>query len=274
MIRFQDIVRTFEIVRIFALKDFRIALTYRLSFVLGLFTALYGMLTFFFVTRVVGDSATVGTPEEYFQFIVIGVTMSNVLRAAVVTAASNARKDQLEGTLEILATQPVSPVSLALGWSALPVLESIVEGLIMLAIAVPLGFWGFSPDWISVFLVLGASIVVFLAIGFIGAAFVLAIQQGVGVMGLVVAAMSLAGGAIFPVSVLPGGAHILTVLSPLTYTLRAMREAVLEGRSPIDLLGGSLGIVLIYAAVTVPLAVFLLNSSFGYARSQGSLSRF
>jgi ABC-2 type transport system permease protein len=266
--------RTVEIVRIFALKDLRIALTYRLSFVLGLFTAFFGMLSFFFVSRVVGHGASVGTPEEYFQFIVIGVTVSNVLRAAVMTAASNARSDQLEGTLEILATQPISPLALALGWSALPVIEAILEGMVMMLVAIPLGFSGFTPDWISTVLVLVVSVAVFLAVGFIGAAFVLAIQQGTGVMGLFVIVVTLSGGTIFPVSVLPNAAHILTVISPLTYTLRAMRGAMLAGQSPGYLLSTSLGVVLIYATVAIPLATVALSMSFRFARSRGSLSRF
>jgi ABC-2 type transport system permease protein len=265
---------TLAIVRIFARKDFRLALTYRLSFVLGLFTAFYGMLTFFFVSRVVGHGSRVGSPDDYFRFVVIGVTMSNLLRAAVMTAASNARRDQVEGTLEMLATQPISPFALALGWSALPMLESIVEGVVMLLIAIPLGFSGFSPDWLSVLLVLAVSIPVFLAIGFIGAAFVLAIQQGVGVMGMAVAVMSLAGGAIFPVAVLPGSAGFLTTISPLTYTLKAMRGAMLDGQSPALLLNGPLGMVLIYAAVLIPIAAIVLSASFRFARSRGTLARF
>jgi ABC-2 type transport system permease protein len=266
--------RTFEIVRIFALKDLRISLTYRLSFVLGLFTAFYGMLSFFFISRVVGHSATVGTPEKYFQFIVVGVALSNILRAAVMTAASNARSDQVEGTLEILATQPISPRALALGWSALPVMEAILEGVVMLVVAVPLGFSGFTPDWLSVALVLVISIAVFLAIGFLGAAFVLAIQQGTGVMGLALGTMSLAGGTLFPTSVLPKSLHFLTVISPLTYTLRAMRGAMLGGQSPGHLLSTSLGVMLIYAAVALPLAMIALSMSFRFARSHGYLSRF
>jgi len=265
--------RTLEVVRIFALKDLRIALTYRLSFALGLFTAFYGMLTFFFVSRVVGHSSTVGTPDEYFSYVVVGVTLSNVLRAAIMTAASNARSDQVEGTLEILATQPISPIALALGWSALPVMESILEGVVMLIIAVPLGFSA-SPDWLSVLLVLIVSIPMFLTIGFLGAAFVLAIQQGTGVMGLIVATMSLAGGTLFPTSVLPESLHFLTVLSPLTYTLKAMRGAMLEGQCPAHLLSGSLGVVLIYAAVIMPLSSIVLSASFRFARARGSLSRF
>lgn len=266
--------RTFEIVRIFALKDLRIALTYRLSFVLGLFTAFYGMLTFFFVSRVVGTSSTVGTPDEYFSYVVIGVTLSNVLRAAIMTAASNARSDQVSGTLEILATQPIQPIALALGWSALPVIEAILEGVVMIIVAIPLGFSGFTPDWASVLIVLTFSIALFLAFGFLGAAFVLAIQQGTGVMGLIVGAMSLAGGTLFPTSVLPSWLHFLTVISPLTYTLEAMRGAVLEGQSPAQLLDGSLGVVLIYSAIVMPLSAIVLKRAFGFARSRGSLARF
>jgi ABC-2 type transport system permease protein len=266
--------RTFEIVRIFALKDLRIALTYRMSFALGLLSAFFSMLTFFFITRVVGHGASVGTPSHYFRFVVVGVATANILRAAVMAASANARSDQVEGTLEILGTQPISPIALALGWSALPVIEATLEGALMLALAVPLGFAGFTPDWISVLLVLTISSAVFLSIGFIGAAFVLAIQQGAGITGLALTVMALAGGTLFPTSVLPGSMHLLTLLSPLTYTLRAMRGAMLAGRSPAHLLSGDLGIVLIYAVISIAVASAALSASFRFARAKGRLSRF
>lgn len=266
--------RAFEIVRIFALKDLRVALTYRLSFALGLVSAFFSMLTFFFMTRVVGNSATVGSPSQYFRFLVVGVVTANILRVAVMAASGNARNDQVEGTLEILGTQPISPIALALGWSALPVIEAILEGMLMLALAVPLGFTGVSPDWISVLLVLAISTAVFLSIGFIGAAFVLAIQQGAGITGVALTVMALAGGTLFPTSVLPASAHVLTVISPLTYTLRAMRGAMIAGQSPADLLGGDLGIVLIYAVISIAVASAALSASFRFARARGRLSRF
>ncbi len=266
--------RTLDIVRIFVLKDLRIALTYRLSFALTLIATFYSMVSFFFITRVVGHGSVVGTPADFFRFVILGVTVANVLRAAVVAASSNARSDQVEGTLEILATQPISPFALALAWSALPVIEAIIEGAVVLAVAVPLGFSGFTPDWLSVLLVLIISTSVFLAIGLLGAAFVLSIQQGAGVMGLAVGVMSLTGGAMFPTSVLPSSTHFLTVISPLTYTLRAMRGAMIDGQSPAHLLSGDLGIVLIYAVVAIPISMTVFNASFNFARSRGRLARF
>jgi ABC-2 type transport system permease protein len=267
-------IRTLEIVRIFALKDFRVARTYRLSFVLGIFAAFYALLSFFFVSRVVGHSATVGSPDDYFRFIVVGVAMSNVLRASVTAAASNVRRDQLEGTLEILATQPVSPIALALGWSALPVLEASLEGLVTTVVAIPLGFSGFSPNWLSVGVVLVVSIAVFLAIGFLGAALVLAIQQGTGVMGFVIAGLSLISGAVFPVSVLPAPLRLISDVSPLTHALRAMRGALFDGRGLGALLDGSLGILLLDCAVLLPLSMVVLVGCFRFARARGTLARF
>ncbi len=266
--------RTLATVRIFALRDLRIAFTYRLSFVLGLASAFFSILTFFFITRVVGHDSAVGSPGEYFRFMVVGIAATNILRAAVVAAAGNARSDQVQGTLEILATQPISPIALALGWSALPVAEAVIEGFLMLAIAVPLGFSAAGADWASVLLVLGAASALFLAVGFIGAALVLAIQQGAGVMGMVVGVMALTGGTLFPTSVLPASLRPLTTISPLTYALRAMRGAMLDGKGPLVLLGGDLGVMLIYAAAALAVAVIALRSSLHFARLRGTLSRF
>ncbi|HMJ02844.1 MAG TPA: ABC transporter permease [Conexibacter sp.] len=266
--------RTLEIARIFALKDLRVALTYRLSFVLGIAAAFYGLVSFYFVTRVVGDSPTVGTPDDYFRFIVVGVVVSSILRASVSTAAANARRDQIEGTLEILAAQPVSPLALALGWSALPVTQALLDGLLTALVAIPLGFSGFTPDLLSTFVVLLVSLVAFLAIGFLGAALVLAIQQGIGVMGFITAGLALTSGAVFPVSVLPEPLQLISDISPLTYSLDAMRGALLDGDGLGTLMGDGLGILLIMCAVLLPLSLLVLAGALRYARARGTLARF
>lgn len=266
--------RTLEIVRIFARKDLRVALTYRLSFVLAVAATFYGLVSFYFVTRVIGDSPIVGTPDEYFRFIVVGVVVSNILRASVTTAAANARRDQIEGTLEILAAQPVSPLSLALGWSALPVSQALLDGILTAIVAIPLGFSGFTPNLVSTLVVLVVSVVAFLAIGFLGAALVVAIQQGIGVMGFVTAGLALTSGAVFPVSVLPAPLQVISDISPLTSALDAMRGALLDGDGLGTLLGDGLGILLLQCAVLLPVSTLVLVGALRYARVKGTLARF
>lgn len=265
-------IRSLSIARTFARKDFRIAISYRFSFAVGVLATAYGLVSFHFISKVIGTDSPVGSPQDYFQFVVVGLALSGVLRASTASVGQNTRRDQVEGTLEVLATQPVSTFSLGLAWSAWPVLEALVDGFITLLLAIPLGF-AVSPNWPAVFCALVLSAIVFLSIGFVGAAAVLAYQQGNQVAGFAVVVMTIVSGAVFPTSVLPDWLHPLTVISPLTYSLDAMRGAIVEGKS-ITGVGDDLLVLLGFAVVLLPLSVAVLNAAFGFARRRGSLARF
>jgi ABC-2 type transport system permease protein len=265
--------RTWDIARTFALKDLRIAWSYRLSFVLGIGATLYGLVSFRFISKVVGHGGVVGSADDYFRFVVVGLALSGVLRAATESASDNARRDQVEGTLEILATQPVSVTALGLAWSAWPVFEAIVDGALTLVLAIPLGF-AVSPNWPAALLVLVLSATVFISIGFVGAAAVLAFQQGgKQITSIALVAMTLVSGAVFPTSVLPDWLHVLTVISPLTYALDAMRAAIVDGDS-LTHIGGDLLVLVGVTAAALPLSAAVLSAAFAFARRRGSLARF
>ncbi len=256
-----------------ARKDFRILRSYRFSFISGIFAAVYGIVSFRFVSHLVGTNHYIGNSTQYFQFVVVGVVVAGVLRASTITTATNARRDQIEGTLEIMATQPVPLMALGLGWAILPVVEELVAGLLTIAIAVPLGFSGVSPNWPATVIVLILSAAVFISIGFIGAAAVLAIQQGAQVAGVTAALMTLISGALFPVSVLPVWLQKVADLSPLTYALRATRTAILDGTNTSALATQTLTLIAI-AVVLLPASVLVLRAALNYARYRGSLARF
>lgn len=265
-------IRSLDIARTFARKDFRIARSYRFAFIVGILATAYGLVSFRFVSKVVGQGGPAGTPDEYFSFVVVGLALAGVLRASTASVGQNTRRDQVEGTLEILATQPVSTFALGLAWSAWPVLEALFDGVVTLALAIPLGF-DVSPNWPALVCALVLSAAVFLSIGFVGAAAVLAYQQGNQVAGFAVVVMTIVSGAVFPTSVLPGWLHPLTVISPLTYSLKAMRGAIVDGQS-IAAVGGDLLVLLGFAVVLLPLSVAVLNAAFAFARRRGSLARF
>jgi hypothetical protein len=116
--------RYLEVVRTFARKDFRIAWSYRGTFVVGAFGIFYQLVIFRFVSKLVGGGRVIGTPDDYFRYVVVGIILTGVLRAATTSAAANARRDQVEGTLEALAAQPMPVAMLGLGWSVWPVCEA------------------------------------------------------------------------------------------------------------------------------------------------------
>ena len=257
----------------FAKKDFRVLRSYRFSFVTGILATVYGIVSFRYVSHLIGGNKYIANSTDYFRFVVVGFVVAGVLRASTVTTATNARRDQVEGTLEILATQPISLLALALGWGILPVLEEISAGMITFAIAVPLGFQGVSPNWPALFVCLVVSAILFVAVGFIAAAAVLAIQQGVAIAAVVTAVMTLVSGTAFPIAVMPGWLQFFAKLSPLYYALTATRTAILHGSDTSQVVLHILVLVGI-AAVLLPVGLFVLRMALDYARSRGSLARF
>ncbi len=257
----------------FAKKDFRVLRSYRLSFMTGILATVYGIVSFRYVSHLVGGNKYIANSTDYFRFVMVGFVVAGVLRAATITTATNARRDQVEGTLEILATQPISLLALALGWGILPVIEEIVAAMITIAIAVPLGFHGVTPNWPALFVCLVVSSVLFTAIGFIAAAAVLAIQQGVALAAIVTALMTLVSGAAFPIAVMPGWLQVLAKLSPLYYALRAVRTAIFHGGDEAQVALQTLVLVGI-TVVLLPVGLAILRLALNYARSRGSLARF
>jgi ABC-2 type transport system permease protein len=257
----------------FAKKDFRVLRSYRLSFFAGILGTVYGIVSFRYVSHLVTGNKFIAGSTEYFRFVVVGFVVAGVLRASTVTTATSARRDQVEGTLEILATQPISLLALALGWGILPVIEEIVAGMITFAIAVPLGFQGVAPNWPATFVCLVVSAVLFVAVGFIAAAAVLAIQQGVALAAVVTAVMTLVSGTAFPIAVMPGWLQVFAKLSPLYYSLQATRTAMLHGGDESQV-GLHILVLVGIAVVLLPVGLVILRLALDYARSRGSLARF
>lgn len=253
-------------------KDFQVALTYRVGFVLSVGAVLWTSVTFRFISELVsGGGFPAGT--DYFDFVVVGLALSGVLQTAGSSAASSVRQDQVQGTLEIVATQPVSRLALGVGWCAYPTLHGLAVALVVVVASIPLGFRAVDPNLPVVAVVLGLSAVVFMAIGILGASIVVVIQQGTQIVNIVIAGLGLLSGTLFPTTVLPAGLEALAALSPLTYALRALRQAVLDGAG-FNVVGGDLLVLAAFAAVLLPVAAATLEGAFRLARRRGSLSVF
>ncbi|MBJ7472045.1 MAG: ABC transporter permease [Solirubrobacteraceae bacterium] len=256
-----------------ALKDLKVAFSYRLSFFFGHLGVAFTLILFYFVSRVVGDSDVVGSPDEYFQFVVVGMAMAGIVETAVGASMGAARRDQVEGTLEAVASLPIGSATLGLGWLLYPILDGLIGAVFTILLAIPLGMVGADPYLPSIVLSIILSILVFASFGFFGAAIVLAFQQGAGVVPVFLALLALISGTLFPVEVLPPFLETLSQFSPLTHALDSMRAALLDAAT-ISEIGDSLLILAGFAVVLLPLSVFALELGLRRARRTGGLSRF
>jgi ABC-2 type transport system permease protein len=89
---------------------------------------------------------------------------------------------------------------------------------------------------------------------------------------MVQALVLLVSGVYYSVGVLPGWLQVASHVSPATYILRGIRNALLNGTS-ISHEAGLLGTLAIFGVVLVPLSLLLFGLAEHYAKKTGRLKR-
>lgn len=256
-----------------AAKDLRVALSYPVSFALGHLAAFTSIYMFYFMSRVIGPSEEFSGPDDYFRFLVIGMVVAGIIERTVSASMGAARRDQVEGTLEAVATLPVGSLTLGVGWLFYPLVDSLIGLVVAVLLALPLGMSGADPAWIPLLVALLLTTLLFASFGFFGAAIVLAFQQGQGIVGMAVTGLALISGTLFPVSVLPPVLQSLAELSPLKHALDAVRATALD-HATFSEASTSLLVLAVSAAVLLPLSFAALRLGLERARRSGALGRF
>ena len=82
----------------------------------------------------------------------------------------------------------------------------------------------------------------------------------------------LVSGVYYDVSVLPKWIQPLSIFSPATYSLRALRGALLEGKTLADL-WPSILLLLGIGVVLIPIGMLAFNLAETYAKKTGKLKR-
>jgi ABC-2 type transport system permease protein len=161
-----------------------------------------------------------------------------------------------------------------LGICAFSLVYGIARAALIGLIVVPLFKLDLShANWLTALLVFTAATLPLLGLGIFTAILpLLSPEKGEQMAFAVQGILLLLSGVYYPITVLPLPLHLAGLLSPLTYTLSAVRDALLHGASP----GGvvpSIGILLGMGVVLVPASVWCFNRAEARAKRLGLLKR-
>ncbi|MGH2629746.1 MAG: ABC transporter permease [Actinomycetota bacterium] len=251
-------------------RDMAVALSYPVPFLLEFAAAAFAVVTTWFVAKLVDPQ---DVPGGYFAFVTLGLALTALLAGAVGMLAGTVRDEQNRGTLEAMVATGVPPSSLAVGLSAYPMVASAASGLWYLLVALLMGArfeMSGLPVAVAAALLGGCS---FAAIGIMGAALTIAIQRAAGIVGWIVAVLGLAAGELFPPELMPGWLQALAKLSPVTWVLVAVRDALLGGAG-IDVGLAPLLVLAVMAIVLAAVAVSSLAQALRYAKARGTLGGY
>lgn len=252
-------------------RDLRIALSYRIPFLLEFAAIAFTVLMYLFVAELVPSGRV---PGGYFSFVLVGLTVSSFLAAGVSVLGANVRSEQVQGTLEALISCGLPIGSLAMGMAAYPMVSAALNTVVYLVVGALAGARAApGANWTLALAAIVLGSAAFVGVGLIGAALVLVFRRAAAATGWLVAVLALAGGQMFPPDLLPGWLAALSVLSPFTQVLALARAALLEGAGWSESLL-ELAVLGLQAVAYLALGLLALARGLGHARRTGGLAQY
>lgn len=252
------------------------ATSYRLRFVLALLSVVVGVVPVYFVSQalqpLLADAiATQG--GELFAFIVVGTIALLFISAALGTLPAAIGSGISTGIWESLLATPARRWSLLGGLTAYELLWTLARAVVLLVAAALLGA---DVAWRGALLAIGVLVLILLAylpLGLLTAALVLAFRSTTPFPRIVLLLSAFLGGVYYPTTVIPGWLQSLSDWIPLTYGLRALRRAILEGWTFAQVLP-DLEMLLLFDAVLGVIGVGAFALALRHARRAGTLAQY
>jgi len=260
---------------LFFWRDLSIARTYRTVFVLEAIEALFGAAMFYYVARFVdtpGLQSALPQGGSYFAFSLVGFVFLDYLNAALDTFDRSLEEARDSGTLEhLLVTQTSLPVFVA-GSAIYPFVATTLRIVVYVAWAAVLFHFPLrNANWPSVFAVLLVTLLAFSGLGILSASYLLIFKRGNPAKWFFLGISSVAGGMLFPVSILPDWLQLAARFNPVTYALEAMRAAMLGGAS-VTALWRPIAILILFAVVLLPVSMITFAWALRRTKITGTLT--
>jgi ABC-2 type transport system permease protein len=261
----------------FLKRDLLIEISYPFSFVFQIISVLLSLTAYYFLARFIGNSSLPGLSAyggDYFAFALVGIALHEYLATSLDAFSRSIRESQLAGTLEaLLSTQTslqaiiISSAAYRFVWTSFNVVLYFVLGVGLFGIRLNYG------NWIGAAVLLIAAVIVFSGLGVLSASFIMVLKRGSPISWGLGWFSWLLGGVLYPVTILPEWLQRVSVLLPITYAIEGMRAALLRA-APWSELWHSLGPLLLFALIVVPLSFLIFKHAIKRARIMGTLAHY
>lgn len=252
-------------------------MSYKLAFILQIGRIFASISTFFFISRLFVKDNSPHLAEyggEYFPFVLIGLAFSQYLMVSLQSIAQTLRQEQMMGTLEAMLVTPTKASTVIIGSSVWDFVFTSITVMVYLLFGVL--FFGLDLSRMNILAamaVLVLTILSFSGIGIISAAFILILKKGDPLAWFIGVSFGLLGGVYYPVTIMPDFLQTASRFLPITYSLRALRLALLKGYGLESILP-ELGVLFVYSALILPVSIGLFKLALKKAKIDGSLASY
>lgn len=253
-----------------ARRDWLDSLRHRTGFIAQAGTMVAQLAGFYLFAQAIGPRYR---PDgmDYYLFLLAGTAMFSFYVSGMNAFVAALKEAQITGTLEAVMNTS-TPAALMVGLSAVSVFFAATLRMVafIAAGAVPFAR-ALHPNWPAAVLVIVFSVVVAVSMAMLAAAAQVLLQSGDIVVWLFGIGGWLLTGMAFPISGLPASLRHVAVLIPATYSIAALRAALLQEGTwgPV---ARPLALLAVAAAVLLPVSAAVLAGVVHRARMDGTVS--
>lgn len=271
------VLRNLKQVIAFIKKEVLTSLSYRYAFLSSILFGLISLLVYFFMAsifKVAIVASAIPYGGDYLAFLITGAVLWQMVTFGLYSISSAFTVEMVTGTFETIYLSRANLLTVLLGVS----LFSLATNICMIVVSLVLStiIFGVQLHFDSIPLALLILVMTYfsmLGIGMVVAGITI-ITKSVGqIVSIFTLAMGILCGVMVPVELLPPLARQLSYFVPITYSLDALRNALLLGAG-FNEVAQPLLILTVMSVVLIPVGYKTFTICLNRAKKEGSLGQF
>jgi ABC-2 type transport system permease protein len=194
-----------------------------------------------------------GNPS-YFDFIAPGIMAMTVMMSVMTGLPVAISQEKEVGTLDGMMVAPINRLSIILGKTLGQTARGLIQGVIILALAVGLFGVTIHGNILLVFGLLLLGVFSFVGIGIVITSFAKDQETATMLMMTLMFPMMFLSGVFFPIQQMPWYMQVISKVLPLTYASQALRKVMVLGAG-IPAISTELTILIVFGVVMTAIAV-------------------
>jgi ABC-2 type transport system permease protein len=261
-------------IRAFVIRDFQLAISYRVAFFVRVLTILIVVTIFYYVSRIfLGRAELFSNWRDPLAAWITGLAVLNYFMTNFSSLANAIRSEQLQGTLESVLMTPISVPGLIVASSTLDFIAATFYSSLYLIFGALFFGVTYQGSYLLAFLILILTTMVFASLGILSASFAMVFKKADPVAVLLGTGTAVFSGVFFPPQLLPETMQKISKLLPATYGLTAIRGVLIENNG-LDEARGPIITLLTFLAVLLPLSIWIFSRAVRRAKREGSLIQY
>ena len=191
---------------------------------------------------------------SYFDFIAPGIMAMTVMMSVMTGLPAAISQEREVGTLDGMMVAPINRLSVILGKTFAQMARGILQGVLILVLAVILFKVTIHGNILLVFALLLLGVFSFVGLGVVLTSFAKDQETAVMMMTTIMFPMMFLSGVFFPIEQMPPFMQNISKFLPLTYVADALRKVMVLG-ADIPAIASELSILIVFGVIMTAIAV-------------------